>query len=226
MPGSAQARRGREAPVMSELALLPSHRTLRRWDAAAAVTTAVFAVLGVVAGLQVWGLANLHRGLLEAAEALDLTARGIALLGEVPLVGTGADQLADSLRQTSVEVRTSTAAARESLRTLALAVGAALAAIPLLPLALLYVPLRRARRRELRGLRQLLQDPVDPMLIEHLARAALRRVPYAELRRISCRPWLDVEQGRHLHLAAAELHRLGVRSPPGWATPDGRPDNG
>lgn len=211
---------------MSELALLPSRRTLRRWDAVAAVMTAVFAVLGMVAGAQVWGLAELHRGLLEAAEALDLTARAIALLGDVPFVGGGADQLADSVRETSGEVRGSARAAREDVRMLAVVVGTSIVALPVLPLVLLYLPMRLARRRELRGLRQLLAGPVDPMLVEHLARAALRRVPYAELRRVSGRPWLDVEQGRHLHLAAAELRRLGVPPPPGWAAPDTRSRRG
>ena len=211
---------------MSELALLPSHRTVGRWDGAAAVTTAVFTVLGVVAGAQVWGLAELYRGLLEAAEALDLTARAIALLGNVPLVGGGADQLADSVRETSVEVRGSAGAARANLRMLAVLLGTSIVALPILPLVLLYLPLRLARRRELRGLRRLLDGPVDPMLVEYLARAALRRVPYAELHRISGRPWLDVEQGRHLHLAAAELRRLGVAPPPGWAAPDTRSRRG
>jgi hypothetical protein len=40
-------------------------------------------------------------------------------------------------------------------------------------------------------------------------------VPYAQLRRVSRQPWRDVEQGRHEHLAAAELRRLGLR-PPDW----------
>ncbi|WP_214370278.1 hypothetical protein [Pseudonocardia sp. H11422] len=212
--------------MTAELALLPSSRTLRQWDLAAAVTSVVFTILGVVAGLQLWGLAELHRGLLEAADALGLTARAIALLGDVPFVGTGADQLADSVRETSVEIRGSADAARDDLQTLAVVVGIAGIAFPVLPLVLLYLPLRLARRRELRGLRRVLGGPVDPMLVEHLARAALRRVPYPELRRISDRPWADVEQGRHLHLAAAELRRLGVRPPPGWVAPGGRVNGG
>ncbi len=67
---------------------------------------------------------------------------------------------------------------------------------------MLYVPLRMARQQELRGLRRLLADQPDPVLI---------------LRRVSGAPWRDVDQGRHLPLAAAELRRLGLRPPPGWS---------
>lgn len=54
------------------------------------------------------------------------------------------------------------------------------------------------------------------MLVEHLARAAVRRVPYGELRRVSENPWRDLERGEHTHLAAAELRRLGLSPPRGW----------
>ncbi len=87
------------------------------------------------------------------------------------------------------------------MRVLAVVVGATIALLALVPVAVLYLPLRMARRRELRGLRRLLSGPVEPMLIEHLARAAVRRMPYGELRRISLPPprgW----------------------SPPGWSSPE------
>jgi len=68
----------------------------------------------------------------------------------------------------------------------------------------------------MRGLRRLLAGSVDPMLVEHLARAAVVRVPYAQLREVSRTPWEDLEAGRHRHLAAAELRRLGIAPPDGW----------
>ena len=203
--------------MMSELALLPSARSLHRWDATATVYVVVVVGAGLFAGRQIWSLAELHRGLLDAADALDLTARAIGLLGQVPLIGSGADQLAGSVADTSAQIRTSAVAARADVRSLALVIGAAIALLPIVPVLVLYVPLRMARQRELRGLRRLLADQPDPVLIEHLARAALHRVPYAELRRVSGAPWRDVDQGRHLLLAAAELRRLGLRPPPGWS---------
>jgi hypothetical protein len=134
---------------------------VRRWDVAALVYTTMFVLLGMIASVQLWSLANLQRGLLEATEALDL-----------------------------------------------------------------YLPLRLARSREARGLRRLLAGSPDPLLVEHLARAALRRVPYSELRRLSDQPWREVEQGRHVPLAAAELRRLGLRPPAGWRADTAEPRGG
>jgi hypothetical protein len=212
--------------VVSELALLPSGRTLRRWDVATAVYVTAFGALGAVVGVQLWSLAELHRGLIEAAQALDLTARAIALLGEVPVVGDGADELARSVRDTSAQVRSSAITAAADIQALAVIAGVALVLVPVLPVLVLYLPLRLARAREMRGLRRLLAGRVDPLLIEHLARAALRRVPYSELRRVSDQPWRDVEEGRHAPLAAAELRRLGLRSPADWLAGTAEPRRG
>lgn len=205
--------------MMAELALLPSARTVRRWDAAIVVYLLVVVGAGLLAGRQIWALAQLHLGLLDAADALDLTARAIGLLGQVPVVGAGADQLAGSVADTSGQVRTSAVAARADVRSLAVVVGASVALLPTVPVLLMYVPLRVARHREMRGLRRLLTGRPDPFLVEHLAHAALHRVPYRELRRVSDRPWRDVEQGRHEAVAAAELRRLGLRPPPTWSAP-------
>ncbi|MCO1660910.1 hypothetical protein [Pseudonocardia humida] len=206
--------------MMTELALLPSRRTVRRWDLAAVTALAVFCVLGVLTARHVWQLAELDTGLLRAADALDDTARAIGLIDQVPVVGEGAGQLAGSVRDTAADIRGSVAGAREDLRALALVLAGAVVALPVVPLLLVYLPLRLARRRELRGLRRMLRGPADPMLVEHLARAALRRVPFRELRRVSPQPWLDADRGRCLPLAAAELCRLGVVPPPEWTVPD------
>jgi predicted PurR-regulated permease PerM len=206
--------------MMSELALLPSRRTVRRWDLAAAVSLAVFAALGLLTARHVGQLAELDAGLLRAADALEVTARAIGLIEQVPVVGDGAGQLAGSVRDTAADVRGSVTAAREDLRALAVVLGAVVVALPVVPLLLVYLPLRLARRRELRGLRRQLRGPADPMLVEHLARAALRRVPFRDLRRVSPQPWLDADRGRCLPLAAAELRRLGVAPPPGWSDPE------
>jgi predicted PurR-regulated permease PerM len=202
---------------MSELALLPSRRTVRRWDLAAVLAVLVFGTLGALLARYVWLLAEQDAGLLRATDALDTTSRAIGLLGQVPFVGDGAGQLADSVAATAADVRTSVAAARADLHAVAVLLGTTVLALPVVPLLLVYLPLRLARRRELRGLRRLLRGPDDPMLVEHLARAALRRVPLRELRGVTARPWLDADRGRCLHLAVAELRRLGVTPPPGWA---------
>lgn len=213
--------------MVSELALLPSGRSLRRWDLAAAAYVLACIAVGVAAGWQIWSLADLHRSLLAGADALTSTARAVGLVGQVPVIGSGADQLAGSITDTADQMRRNAVTVRTQVHALAVVVGAAIAVLPTVPVVALYVPLRVARGREVAGLRRRLAGQVDPMLVEHLARAALRRVPYSELRHVSGRPWQDVEQGRHRHLAAAELKRLGLRPPQGWADAgEAEPDHG
>lgn len=210
---------------MSELALIPSRRTVWWCDLAAVVATALFTALGVLAGAHVAALAELHDAMREGAHALELTAQAVALVQQVPFIGDDAGRLAGSVRETATSVRASATTVQEEMQALGLIVALVIAAIPLIPLLLVYAPLRIARGRELRGLRRMLHGPVEPALVEHLARAAVRRVPYRELRRVSPHPWLDVEQGRHGHLAAVELRRLGIRSP-AWLTPVPAPPHG
>lgn len=196
--------------MIPELALVLSRRTWRRLDATALLVVAVFTTLGALVGTHLWSLADLHRGLLDAAAALEATGRALDVLADVPIVGEGARGLADDVTASAGDVRADALEARDGLRTVAVAAGTAIALIGVLPVALVHLPLRLARRRELRALARLVSGPVDPVLVEHLARTAVRRVPYAELRRVSPRPWADLEEGRHTTLAEAELRRLGV----------------
>ncbi|HVE96605.1 MAG TPA: hypothetical protein VNA67_06435 [Pseudonocardiaceae bacterium] len=179
-----------------------------------------FAAFGLFAGLQLWGLAGLHRGLLDAATGLETTGRAIAVLAKVPLVGDDAQQQADNVARTASQIRTGALGARDSVQVLAVVVGVAIALLAVVPVGVLYLPLRLARRRELSELQRMLSGPDQPMLIEYLARTTVRRTPYRDLRRISQHPWRDLEQGDHAHLAAAELRRLGLPPPREWSPPE------
>lgn len=199
--------------MINEFALVPSRRTIRRLDIAAAATVAGFVALGLFVGWQLWNLAQLHRGLLDVATALDSTAQAIGLVSGAPFIGGGARQFAADVTAAAGDVRANAALIRDGTRAVAVGVAATIALLAVVPVAVLYLPLRVARRRELRGLARLLAAPADPMLIEHLARTGVRRVPYSELRRVSRSPWRDLERGHHVHLAAAELRRLGLPVP-------------
>jgi hypothetical protein len=196
---------------------MPSRRAVRRFDVAAAVVVAAFLTLGALAWSSLDDLAALDASLSDGAEALELASRGIALLGDVPVVGDPADRLAGSVAQAAQSMRANAEDVRSNVTLLAVVVGLTIAVLPLPLLLGFYLPLRLSRRREVRGLRRLLARPVEPMLVEHLARGAVARIPYAELRRISTSPWRDLEAGHHHELAAAELRRLGVAPPRDWA---------
>ena len=105
------------------------------------------------------------------------------------------------------------------VRVVAMGVGTAIALVGVAPVGLLYVPLRLARRRALRALRRLLAAPVDPMVVECLARSAVCRLSYPQLRRVSTQPWRDVDRGLHHPLGAAELRRLGLSADAEWSRP-------
>jgi hypothetical protein len=207
---------------LSEPALVLSRRAVRWCDGAAAAAIAVFTGLGVAAGVQLSAIAGLHLTMLDAARALEVTAHAVGLIGEVPIVGDDTGRLAGTVEATAAQVRAGAAVVDERLRTLGQLVGVVIAAIPVVPLVLLYAPLRFARLRELRALRQLLSGQPDPALVEYLAHAAVRHLSYGQLREISPCPWLDLTRGCHAPLAVAELNRLGIR-PPGWLTAAGVP---
>jgi hypothetical protein len=136
--------------VASGTTLLPSRRTVRRWDAAAVVFVLLCAAAGVVAGMQIWALAELHRGLVQTAEAFDLTARALGTVGNVPVIGDDAGRLAGSVQDAATQIRVGALEARAEVRTLAVAVGAAIAVLPVVPVLAVYVPLRVAWHRGVR----------------------------------------------------------------------------
>jgi len=140
--------------VVSELALLPNDRTLRRWNFTATVYMLASLAVDAAVGWHIWSLAELHRSLPEAADALTLTASAVGLVGQVPVVGAGAGagagQLAGSITDTAEEVRRNAVTARRQVHVLLV-----------------------ASAREVTGLQQKLAGPVDALLVEHLAHAAL-----------------------------------------------------
>lgn len=202
--------------MIEQLALWPDQRLLRRVDVLVAAWTLVFLALGVVAGIELWHLTGLSTTLRQAATAIDEAGRGVALVQKVPFIGTAAGTLADSIQGSAVSLRTDAVQVATTAKVLSVVIGIAVVLIGLAPLTMVYLPLRVARRREVRAVARLLRQPVEPLFVEHLAHAAVNRLPYSQLRRLTPTPWRDLEQGRHHLLAAAELRRLGVPVPPDW----------
>jgi hypothetical protein len=209
--------------VISHLALLPDRRAMRRIDVTVLLFVAVCGALGLIAGRQLWELARLGASLLAAAQAIEETGRGVALLSRVPVVGSGAEQLSQSIAAAAVSLRSTGVGTSGAIETLAVVVGLAVGLVPLLAVAAGYLPLRLARIRQIRALRRLVRGRPDALVVEHLARQAATRLPLGDLRRVSRSPWQDLADGRHHRLAAAELRRLGLVAPPDWlGGPDGR----
>jgi len=204
--------------VIAQLAMLPDARAMRRIDVAALFLTVVFAALGFFVGLQLWDLARLSGNLVAAADAIDQTSRGVALLNRVPVVGDAAAQLSGSIATTATSVRETAARSANTIKYLAVLLGLAVGLVPILPMFVGYLPLRTARWRQIRALRRLVhgRPEPEPLLVEQLARQAAARLPLGDLRRVSRSPWRDLADGRHRALAAAELRRLGLAPAPDW----------
>ena len=156
--------------------------TLRLLDALALAWCAVWLVLGVWVGRELWQLAGLGETLARSGSALDSSGRALQELRDIPLIGGTPGRIGDQVRATAADVVTQGNAARGSARRLAVLLGLTVTLLPLTP-ALLYLPLRLRASRDRRAVRDLLG-------------------------RLDER---DFAAGRHRPLADLELARLGLR---------------
>lgn len=133
---------------------------------------------------------------------------------ELPVVGNAFAGVGEEISKAGREVQGGGESSRADIERLARLLGIALALIPMLPVLLHYLPPRLTRGREIRAVKRMRGTAGDdPLFVEFLARRATEQLPYRQLRKISDRPWLDLEEGRHVPLAEAELRRVGILRP-------------
>lgn len=176
-------------------------------DVLVAAWVLVWLVLGLKVGTEVSGLKELSGTVRTTGSAVEAAGRTLQSLGDLPVVGS---QLSDSAQQIADAGRSvvrSGRAGRESIESLSVLLGLAVALIPALPVACFYLPSRLARRRESRALRRLIdRSGDDPELRRFLAARALRTLPLHVLLEEGAEPWRAGEE----ELARAELHRHGL----------------
>lgn len=189
--------------------MLASHpRSRSVLDVAIVLWTALWIAFGILTAHEVGSLADLGNAAGRLGRAV--TNVGEAVNG-IPLIG---GQVGGPVVQAGHQAQVTAAAARDGAHRLGLLLGLAIAAVPTLPLLLLYVPARLADERERRAIREAMAASGGAGAVDELlAHRALTRVPYAELQRISPDPVGDLRAGRHTALADAELARLDVRRP-------------
>jgi hypothetical protein len=174
------------------------------------VWTAGWLVIGVVVAYEVRGLADLSDAASRAGRAV--VAVGDAVK-ELPLVGAELEEPTDAVREAGAEAIASSRSARASARRVGVLLGVSIAAIPSLPVLLLYLPARVATARERRALRRAVADGSGAALDEVLALRAVTHLPYQAIRAASDDPARDLREGRFDALAAAELRWFGVARP-------------
>ena len=198
---------------------LPGGRAVLLTDALALAWVLLWILLGLVVADAVRELTGLTDGFATIGGSLGDAADAVAAI-ELPLVGGGLDGATESLRGAGRDVAASGESSRATIERTATVLGLAVALVPSLPLVIGYLPPRLGRAGEARALRRLLRDgDGDPALDRFLAHRAAEALSYRELRRISPKPWRDLEEGRYEALADAELDRVGVRRPLSRATP-------
>lgn len=190
---------------------LPSGAALVVVDVAVALWLLVCVALGVAVADGVRELTALSDTVSDAGRAVQDSGRALGSLSDLPLVGGQLGGAGRQIGDAGRGVVAEGAATRQSIERTADLLGLAVGLIPMLPVLLLYAPPRVGRAAEVRAVRCFVADGAgDPLLLRTLAERGLANLSYREMRRVSPRPWRDLEEGRYEELARAELRRVGV----------------
>lgn len=168
---------------------------------AVAVTTAIRSLGAFGRDLEAAGL-DFQTGLTEAAENL----------GDVPLIGDGIRAPFDAAASAGEQVAAAGRAQQVFVESIAVGAGWAVALVPLILLALLWVLPRVRFARRSRSLRTMI---AKGMTADTLAARAVARAPLAQLVAVHPDPgaaWRAHDPAVVRALAGIELRRAGIRA--------------
>lgn len=204
---------------------------VRNRQIAGDLVAVVVLALAVVAGMRVHDLvaelAESGRLISDAGRELaDRADAGAEDLAGTPLVGELLRAPLTAVADGGRALRTAGASQQEAVLDMALALGIAVAAPPILLLVVLYGPRRVAGARRSEAVARLRDAGAGAEL---LALRALASRPVAELLAVSPDPMAAYRRGDHAGLAALELRANGLRpraerpQPPTSPTPPTSP---
>jgi len=113
-----------------------------------ALWVALWLLVGVWTGVEVWRLSELTMTVADSGRALDEAGTALQSLRRVPLVGGEAAELGTQVRQNGVDVVAGAAEAQGSFRRLAVLLGVTIAFVPTVPVVAMYRVLRRLPTRQ------------------------------------------------------------------------------
>src|SRR5436305_8158791 len=134
-------------------------------------------------------------------------------VGGLPLVGPGLRADLNPLHGVPRTVMATGYQELQAIHHLALLLGGVVAGVPLLAVALIYVPLRRRRARGFRSLARMVRQPganAVAATMQVLAARALYTLPYERLLRYSRDPIGEWREGRYYNLARAAMAEEGL----------------
>jgi hypothetical protein len=183
---------------------------VRVYDVAFVLWVVAWLAVGAASIYQAQQLRQLSDAAIAAGGALDETADALTELRDLPLVGAGLGEIEDRVRTAAARASDGGREAERDIRNFSIMLGLTVALVPILPLLAVYLPLRRAWARERRSIREGLRRG-DRVLDEYLARRALARLPYEEVRGLG--GGSDPVREATRALADAELGHLGLERP-------------
>lgn len=190
----------------------PRPAARRLLDAGVVLWTVGWIVVGILVAREVRALGELSDTVVVAGDALADAGSAVASLESVPFVGEDIREVGERTERAAESARASGRSSRESIDSLSLLLGIAIALGPSLPLVALYLPMRLAWRRDLRSLRRALTAfPGEPGFEEYLARRAALALPYDRLHLTTAEPWGVLAAADRRRLSDAELERVGIR---------------
>jgi hypothetical protein len=120
----------------------------RSVEVGVALWVALWLVVGVWTGVEVWQLSQLTQTVADSGRALDEAGMALQSLSSIPVVGGEAADLGTQVRQNGVDIVASAADAQGSFRRLAVLLGVTIAFVPTVPVVAMHRVLRRLPTRQ------------------------------------------------------------------------------
>ena len=125
----------------------PSRGGDARWTSAVAAWCALWLVVGIWTGYELWQLGELGGAVAETGRALGSAGDALQGLGSTPLVGDRTEELGAEVASSSANIVTEAEGAQGSLRQLAVLLGLTVSLVPSVPaVALLVLSGRRGQQ--------------------------------------------------------------------------------
>lgn len=122
----------------------PARPGAPRWSGAVGVWCALWVVVGVWTGYELWQLGELGIAVADTGRSLGAAGDAVQGLGSTPLVGERTKELGAQITRTSADIVTRAEDAQGSLRQLAVLLGLTVSLVPSVPaLVLLKLSARR-----------------------------------------------------------------------------------
>ena len=183
-------------------------------DLAAVLWVAAWLYAGDLVYHGVMMLSTIADGVIAIGQQVnDAVSQVQHAVGSLPLVGPALGNDLNALHGVPRAVITTGHHELQAIHQLALLLGVVVAGVPLLAVALIYLPLRQRKARGFRSLARMVRQPganAVAATMQVLAARALYTLPYDRLLHYSRDPIGEWREGRYYNLARAAMAEEGL----------------